>query len=120
MALRARCWVWCDGPMFIGAEVRLDAGFTAAQARLANLAHHGLLSHASDEAYHDPGAGLVRVGPLGAAPGMSNRTFTHHIGAAITDPAVSPEMAGTDLLPAFPPWPEPEDCDHNRHGVSNP
>ena len=57
--------------MFICAEVRLDVGFNAARARLANLAHDGLLRHASDDAYHDLGSGLVRVGPLGAAPGMS-------------------------------------------------
>lgn len=101
--------------MFIRAEVRIDAGSNAAQARLANLAHRGLPRHASDDAYHDLGSGLVRVGPLGAAPGMSNRAFTHHIGAATTDPAASAEMAGTDLLPGFPSWPEPEDCGHNRH-----
>lgn len=191
MALRSRCWVWCDGPMFIGAEVRLDVGYNAAQARLANLARDGLLRHASDDAYHELGSGLVRVGPLGATPGMSKlvavqftemtvhedsasgamrweatgpggtlfpaldaditltragddvtvlavsgvyrpplrglgagldravmrrvaqatlRTFTHRVGAAITDPSASPELAGTDLLPVFPPWPEPEEA----------
>ena len=36
--------------MFIGAEIRLDVGFSAAQARLANLAHGGLLSRASENA----------------------------------------------------------------------
>jgi hypothetical protein len=30
--------------VFTGAKMRLDVGFTAAQARLANLAHGGLLS----------------------------------------------------------------------------
>lgn len=57
--------------MFIGAEVRLGVGFNAAQARLANLARAGLLRQASDEAYGKWGADLARVGPLGAAPGMS-------------------------------------------------
>jgi len=57
--------------VFIGAEVRLDVGFNAAQARLANLAHGGLLRHASDDAYDRWGADLARVGPLGTAPGMS-------------------------------------------------
>lgn len=57
--------------MFIGAEVRLDIGFAAAQARLANLARDGLLRHASDDAYRELGTGLARVGPLGAAPGIS-------------------------------------------------
>lgn len=57
--------------MFIGAEIRLEVGFGAAQARMANLARGGLLRRASDEAYHELGTGLARVGPLGSAPGMS-------------------------------------------------
>ncbi len=55
--------------MFIGAEIRLDVGFSAAQARLANLAHGGLLSRASENA-QKWGADQAQVGPLGA-PGMS-------------------------------------------------
>lgn len=65
--------------MFIGAEVRLDIGFSAAQARLASLARGGLLRHASGDAYRDLGTGLVRVGPLGAAPGVS-RLVTVRLG----------------------------------------
>ncbi len=57
--------------MFIGAEVRLGLGFSTARARLAYLARGGLLQHASDDAYRGLGSGLARVGPLGAAPGMS-------------------------------------------------
>ena len=57
--------------MFIGDEVRLSLGFNAAQARLVDLAHGGLLRRASDDAYRDLGSGLARVGPLGSAPGMS-------------------------------------------------
>jgi hypothetical protein len=57
--------------VFIGAELRLDVGFNAAQARLANMARGGLLLRACDDAYRDLGAGLARVGPLGAAPGLS-------------------------------------------------
>jgi hypothetical protein len=187
--LRSGCRVWCGGPVFIGAEVRLDVGFNAAQARLANLARDGLLRRASDDAYRELGSGLARVGPLGAAPGISKlivvrfsdlsvhedfavgamrweapgpggalfpaldadikltragdestvlavsgvyrpplgglgtgldrmvmrriaqatiRTFAHRIGAAITDPAASPEVAGTGLLADWPQWPEPE------------
>ena len=55
--------------MFIGAEIRLDVGFSAAQARLANLAHGGLLSRASENA-HEWGADQAELGPLGA-PGRS-------------------------------------------------
>ena len=176
--------------MFIGAEVRLGLGFSAAQARLANLARGRLLHHASDTAFRDLGTGLARVGPLGASAGVSKlvlvrfsdlavhedfavgamrweatgpggvlfpaldadikltragdeatilavcgvyrpplgglgagldrvvmhrlaqatiRTFTHRIGTAITDPAVSPSAADTGLLPDFPPWPDPEE-----------
>lgn len=57
--------------VFLGAEIRLDVGFNAAQARLANLARGGLLRRASDDAYDELGTGLARIGPLGAAPGMS-------------------------------------------------
>src|SRR6516225_3255975 len=71
MALRSRCGVWWDAFMFIGAEIRLGLGFNAAEARLANLARGGLLRRASDDAYRDLESGLARVGPLGAAPGMS-------------------------------------------------
>jgi len=55
--------------MFIGAEIRLDVGFSAAEARLANLAHGGQLRRASESA-HKWGADQAQVSPLGA-PGMS-------------------------------------------------
>ena len=55
--------------MFIGTEARLEVGFNAAQARLANLAHGGLLHRASESAY-TWGAESAQVGPLGP-PGMS-------------------------------------------------
>ena len=57
--------------VFIGAEIRLEVGFYAALARMANLSRGGLLRRASDAAYQELGTGLARVGPLGAAPGMS-------------------------------------------------
>jgi len=57
--------------VFIGAETRLEVGFNAAQARMANLSRDGLLRRASDAAYHELGTGLARVGPLGSAPGVS-------------------------------------------------
>jgi hypothetical protein len=60
-----------SGSMFIGAEVRLDVGFAAAQPRLANLACGGRLRRASDDAYRELGSGVARVGPLGSVPGMS-------------------------------------------------
>ena len=57
--------------MFLGAEIRLDVGFSAAQARMANLARGGLVRRASDDAFDELGTGLARVGPPVAAPGMS-------------------------------------------------
>ena len=55
----------------IGAEVRLDAGFTVARARLAKLARGGLFRRASGGAYDELRAGLARPGPRGTVPGMS-------------------------------------------------
>jgi hypothetical protein len=57
--------------MFVGDEVTLGLSFRAAQARLANLAHGGLLTRASEGAYGDGLAGLIRVGPMGTVPGAS-------------------------------------------------
>ena len=74
--------------MFIGAEVRLGVGFNAAQARMANLTRGGLLRRACDDAYHDLGAGLARVGPLGAAPGLSRLVTVR-----FTDMAVHEDFA---------------------------
>ena len=55
--------------MFIGAEIRLDVGFSAAEARLANLAHGGQLRRASESA-HKWGADQAQVSSPGA-PGIS-------------------------------------------------
>ncbi len=71
--------------MFIGAEVRLGLCFSTAQARLACLARDGLLRHASDDAYRGLGSGLARVGPLGAAPGMSKLVVVRFSEMAVHD-----------------------------------
>jgi hypothetical protein len=66
------------GGMFIGAEIPLEVGFNAAQARLANLADHGLLRRASENA-QKWGADQAQIGP-GGIPGMSklvNVQFRH-------------------------------------------
>jgi hypothetical protein len=65
--------------MFVAAEVPLDLSFPAAAARLANLARSGLLTRASEGAYGDGLTGLVRVGPLGTAPGMSKLVKVHFL-----------------------------------------
>src|SRR5258708_33419638 len=65
---RAGRWI---GEMFVSHQLVLGVGFQAAQARLENLTHGGWLSTASDGAYADGLAGLIRVGPLGDVPGAS-------------------------------------------------
>ena len=57
--------------MFARDELMLGLGFETARARLVNLTHGGWLAAASDSAYADGLAGLIRVGPFGAVPGAS-------------------------------------------------
>jgi hypothetical protein len=57
--------------MFVGGEVMLGAPYLAARAELMRLTHGGWLSDASDGAYADGLAGLVRVGPFGHVFGAS-------------------------------------------------
>jgi hypothetical protein len=57
--------------MFVAEEQCLAVGFGAAQARLANLPHSGALVTCSADCYEQGVAGLARVGPLSAAPGVS-------------------------------------------------
>jgi len=70
---------WSDREMFVAAEVPLDVSFPAAAARFANLALGGLLTRASQGAYGDGLTGLVRVGPLGAVPGVSKLVKVHFL-----------------------------------------
>jgi len=53
--------------------------FRAAEARLANVARGGSLTRASEGAYGDGLTGLVRVGPLSVAPGMSKLVEVHFL-----------------------------------------
>jgi carbon monoxide dehydrogenase subunit G len=71
------CLAWSDWRMFVAVEVLLDLSFPAAGTRLANLARTGLLTRVSEGAYDDGLTGLPRVGPLGAAPGMSTLVKVH-------------------------------------------
>lgn len=57
--------------MFVAEEWRLDVGFDAAQARLTNLLRGGSLLRSSMDAYGEGITGLLRVGPLGSALGIS-------------------------------------------------
>jgi len=55
--------------MFAVADLLVDLNFRSAEARLANLIRRGLLSQREPTATALPA--LARVGPVGAAPGMS-------------------------------------------------
>jgi hypothetical protein len=57
--------------MFTGTEFRLDVGFNAAEAKLADLARGGLLGRVSGGAYDERRAGLARAGSQGTMLGMS-------------------------------------------------
>jgi hypothetical protein len=59
--------------MFVSERQLLDVGLGAAQSRLVNLASRDGLSAASQQAYEGGLEHLVRVGPLGAIPGISKR-----------------------------------------------
>lgn len=63
--------------MFVGDEMRLEVGFDAARAGLANLAHRGLLTSASAEAYGEGLTGVAGVGPLRSVPGVSKLVKVH-------------------------------------------
>ena len=71
--------------MFVAGEVLLDLSFPAAAARLANLPRGGSLTRVSEGAYGDGPTGLVRVGPLGAVPGMSKLVKVHFLEVATRD-----------------------------------
>jgi hypothetical protein len=57
--------------MFVHAELSVGAGFQAAAAKLADLAHDGWLTQASADVYDSAMTGLARVGPRGDVRGMS-------------------------------------------------
>lgn len=73
------------GIMFVADEVRLPVSFPVALARLVNLTHGSSLVQASEHAYGEGYAGLVRVGPLGAAPGVSRLVAVSFVDVATQD-----------------------------------
>jgi len=93
--------------MFVHERTSLDIGYAAAQARLANLARRAYIAGASREAYEQEGLALIRVGPLGPAPGASRLVRVRFRDLVIHDQtsvltlrwdAVGP---GGDLFPAL-------------------
>jgi hypothetical protein len=63
--------------MFVADEIVLDLSFRGATARLSNLTHGGSLASAAEGAYGDGLQVLIRVGPLGAIPGVSKLVLVH-------------------------------------------
>jgi hypothetical protein len=63
--------------VFVADETRLEVSFAAACARLVNLTHSGSLIRASKDAYGEGITGLLRVGPVGSALGMSKLVKVH-------------------------------------------
>jgi hypothetical protein len=57
--------------MFVSDERGLAVSFDEASSRLTRLVNGGGLRGVSETAYQDGGEGLMRVGPLGDAPGLS-------------------------------------------------
>ncbi len=57
--------------MFVHTEIGVNLPFEVACEKLSSLVSDGRLTRASEHAYDSGVAGLMRVGPFGAAPGMS-------------------------------------------------
>jgi hypothetical protein len=57
--------------MFASHEAELNVSFPVARDRLSGLTSGGWLSNASEQAYADGLAGLIRVGPFGDVLGVS-------------------------------------------------
>ena len=93
--------------MFIAAQIRLDAGFSDARAKLAGLVRGGLLGRASGGAYGQWQAGLARAGPRAVMLGMSRLARVRVRGTVIQGDsatwAMRWEMAGRHgtLVPAL-------------------
>jgi hypothetical protein len=70
-SLPANAASWLAGPMFVHQEARLEVSLDVARARLSNLIRGRRLIRASEDAYRESITGLMRVGPVGGAPGLS-------------------------------------------------
>jgi hypothetical protein len=57
--------------VFVGHQLLVNVGFSDARARLADLAHDGILATASRDAYGQGVASLGQVGPLASVPTTS-------------------------------------------------
>ena len=71
------------GGIFVADQVLLNLTFGVAAARLAEVARGGLLTRVSEGAYGDGVSGLARVGPSGAAPGVSKLVEVHFLDLAV-------------------------------------
>jgi hypothetical protein len=74
--------------MFVADELMLELSVGAARARLVNLARGGGLSAASEAAYQDGLAAVIRVGPFGDVPGASKVVRVRFLGPVYGDDAM--------------------------------
>jgi hypothetical protein len=89
--------------MFVADEILVDASFSDAQARLANLAHGDSLTSASKRAYGDGLAGLMRAGPPGTSElaEVFSRDLVSHDAAAVLTLRWQATGPGGRLFPAL-------------------
>jgi hypothetical protein len=92
--------------MFVADECLLDLSFRTAQERIASSAYGSLIS-ASEGASGDGLAGLIKVGPRGAAPGLSKLVDVHVLELQTRDDFVTLRLSweatgpGGRLFPAL-------------------
>jgi hypothetical protein len=92
--------------MIVSDSVRLDVGFDVARVRLANLTRGSTLLAASQQAYGE-GLAVVRVGPVGNAPGLSKlvevrfRDLVTHGDTVVLTLRWEASGAGGGLFPAL-------------------
>jgi hypothetical protein len=93
--------------MFVAYEVRLEVGFPVALASLRNLATGCSLTGASRDAYDETITSLMRVGPVGATPGVSRLVSVSFVdpvmreGSAILGMRWNADGPGGGLFPAL-------------------
>jgi hypothetical protein len=93
--------------VFVGDEVIVDASFCVARARLANLTSGDWLTDASERAYDDGLAGVIRVAALGDRPDFSRLVRVHFRELVVRDDTAVLTMRweaagyGSGLFPAL-------------------
>jgi hypothetical protein len=71
--------------MFLAGEILMDLSFPVARAGLVRLAATGVLASASERAYGDGAAEMIRTGPRGAGAGIPGLAGVHYREAAASE-----------------------------------